>query len=73
CFATEMKDSIKNPVSAVDYRESLQLSHRVQTQRSPLSSHRTHLDSPQFTCKITAPPSYNQTNTVQPNSKMRDA
>ncbi|XP_050990843.1 calcyphosin-2 isoform X1 [Labeo rohita] len=73
CFATEMKNAIKNPVSAVDYRESLQLSHRVQTQRSPLSSHKANLDSSQFTCKNTAQPSYNQTNTVRPNSRMRDA
>ncbi|XP_073706500.1 calcyphosin-2 [Garra rufa] len=67
-----MKNTIKSQVSAVDHGESLQLSHRVQTQRSPLSSH-VNLDSSHFTCKNTAPPSYNQTNTVRPNSKMRDA
>ncbi|XP_016308443.1 calcyphosin-2-like [Sinocyclocheilus anshuiensis] len=71
CFATKMKDSIKNQVFAVDQGESLQLSHRVQTQRSPLSSHKPNLDSSHFTCKITAQPNHNQSNTVRPNSKMR--
>ncbi|XP_059362841.1 calcyphosin-2 isoform X2 [Carassius carassius] len=67
CFVTEMKDS------AVDNGESLQLSYRVQTQRSPLSSHKPNLDSSHFTCKITAQHNYSQTNTVRPNNKMRDA
>ncbi|XP_016099053.1 calcyphosin-2 [Sinocyclocheilus grahami] len=73
CFETEMKGSIKNQVSAVDNGESLQLSYRVQTPRSPLSSHKPNLDSSHFACKITAQPNYNQSNTVRPNSKMRDA
>lgn len=67
CLVTEMK------VSAVDNGESLQLSYRDQTQRSPQSSHKPNLDSSHFTCKITAQPNYNQSNTVRPNSKMRDA
>ncbi|KTF92694.1 hypothetical protein cypCar_00007981, partial [Cyprinus carpio] len=71
CFATEMKDSAV--VSALDKGESLQLSYRVQTQRSPLSSHKPNLDSSHFSCKITAQTNYNQSNTVRPNSKMRDA
>ncbi|XP_052437491.1 calcyphosin-2 isoform X2 [Carassius gibelio] len=67
CFVSEMKDS------AVDNGESLQLSYRVQTQRSPLSSHKPNLDSSHLTCKITAQHNYSQTNTVRPNNKMRDA
>ncbi|KAK2894491.1 hypothetical protein Q8A67_011720 [Cirrhinus molitorella] len=73
CFTNKMKDPSKSQDSAVDHGESLQLSHRVQTQRSPLSSHKAKLDSSHFTSKNTAPPSCNQTNTVRPNSKMRDA
>ncbi len=69
CLVTEMKDSIKHQVSAVDNGVSLQPSYRVQTQRS----HKPNLDSSHFTSKITAQPNYNQSNTVRPNSKMRDA
>ncbi|KAK7151812.1 hypothetical protein R3I94_008228 [Phoxinus phoxinus] len=73
CFSSRMKDSIKNHMPAVDHGESLQLSHRVQAQRSPLYSHKPNLDSSTFTSKNTAQPIYNQSNTVRPNSKMMDA
>ncbi|XP_043119928.1 calcyphosin-2 isoform X2 [Puntigrus tetrazona] len=72
CFAPEMKDSVEKQAPAVDNRESLELSYRVQTERSPLYSHKPNLDS-SHTYKITAQPCYNQFNTVRPNSKMRDA
>ncbi|XP_067276143.1 calcyphosin-2 isoform X2 [Pseudorasbora parva] len=73
CCSTKMKDSIKNPVPAVDHGESPQLSHRVQAQISPLYSHEPNLDSSIFISKNTAQPIYNQSNTVRPNSKMVDA
>ncbi|KAG1935189.1 hypothetical protein F2P79_019508 [Pimephales promelas] len=69
----QMKDSIKNHIPAVDHVESLQLSHRVQAQRSPLYSQKPNLDPSTFTSKSTAQLTYNQSSTVRPNSKMMDA
>ncbi|XP_065139685.1 calcyphosin-2 isoform X1 [Paramisgurnus dabryanus] len=72
CF--EMKKDAKNPVSAgSDNEEPLQLSSRVQTQRSPLYNDKSNLNSPDFTFKNTAQPSHNPSNAAQSNSKMKDA
>lgn len=69
CFPPKMKDSIQNQV-ALDDGESLKLSHRAQTQRSPQCSNKPNQHSPDFTRKNTSQTSFN---TVQVNSKMRDA
>ncbi|XP_056334518.1 calcyphosin-2 [Danio aesculapii] len=69
CFTSKMKDSIQTQV-ALNNEESLQLSHRAQTQRSPQYSNKPNQHSPDFTCKNTTLTSFN---TVQVNSKMRDA
>ncbi|XP_073786373.1 calcyphosin-2 isoform X3 [Danio rerio] len=69
CFPSKMKDLIQNQV-ALDDGESLQLSYRAQTQRSPQYSNKTSQHSPESTCKNTAQTSFNA---LQVNSKMRDA
>ncbi|XP_051952786.1 calcyphosin-2 isoform X1 [Xyrauchen texanus] len=60
---TKVKPLTNDPGAFVDLRDSLQLNHRVQTQRSPLYSHKPILDPSDFTSK----------NTVQPSYKMRES
>lgn len=68
CFETNITEK-----NLVDHGDSLQLSSRVPTQRSPLSTHKSNTDPPNLTSENPAQPSYNPTNTVRPNKKMRDA
>ncbi|XP_056621764.1 calcyphosin-2 isoform X1 [Triplophysa dalaica] len=68
CFETSITEK-----NLVDHGDSLQLSSRVPTQRSPLSTQKSNTDPPDLTSENPAQPSYNPTNTVRPNKKMRDA